>query len=289
MCIRDREMVENSIDAGSTMIQVYCKDGGLGSIKITDNGSGIDVEDFPLLCERFATSKITRSSDLESVSTFGFRGEALASISYVSKLQVISKKRSQEFGYQATFIDGRLVDSTERQAGEPIPCGARDGTTFVVEKLFYNLPARKQGLSATEEFEKIVSLISKFAIHHHMISFSVVNENKRMEAFSTTSIKREGRTDFDIKNEIIIRHFLKKAKSTDMTEYSFDLNKIGCSFAGVVTKPNAPVNFQKTVIFINDRLVENDALERAVKDAYSNTILGIHETNVAYFLSLIHI
>ena len=127
-----KELVENSIDADSTQIRVNIRDGGLGLIEITDNGKGIRKADFPLLCQRFATSKISDLSDLENIVSFGFRGEALASLSYVSDLQVTSKHKDENLGYRCTFKDERMMDEAEALS-------MNTGTKIKAAQLFGNL------------------------------------------------------------------------------------------------------------------------------------------------------
>lgn len=127
-----KELVENSIDADSTQIRVNIRDGGLGLIEITDNGKGIRKADFPLLCQRFATSKISDLSDLENIVSFGFRGEALASLSYVSDLQVTTKHKDENLGYRCTFKDERMMDEAEALS-------MNTGTKIKAAQLFGNL------------------------------------------------------------------------------------------------------------------------------------------------------
>jgi DNA mismatch repair protein MLH1 len=141
-----KELIENSIDAGSTTINISCQNGGLGLLQIQDDGHGIRKGDFPILCERFTTSKITEFNDLRKVASFGFRGEALASISYVSRLTVVSRTESSELAYTCMFLDGKMTSD------EPSACAAQRGTTLQVRDLFYNSKTRKRSLGSNEEY-----------------------------------------------------------------------------------------------------------------------------------------
>ena len=127
-----KELIENSIDSGATEIVAEIKRGGVALIRVTDNGCGIDKDDLPVALKRHATSKIKEKDDLDSIVTLGFRGEALAAISSVSSLSIISKTKEAESGTMLTAEAGVVVDISE--------VGMSDGTTVVVENLFYNVP-----------------------------------------------------------------------------------------------------------------------------------------------------
>ena len=153
-------------------------------LQITDDGTGINKEDFPILCERFTTSKITGFNDLKSVASFGFRGEALASISYVSHLTVISKTDKNELAYTALFQDGKMVES------EPKACAAQNGTTFQVRDLFYNSKQRKKSLGTNEEYQKIVEVVSRYSVHYPMIKFTCKKVEDKRTDVSTHAVPR---------------------------------------------------------------------------------------------------
>ena len=133
-----KELIENSIDSGATKIIAEIKKGGVALIRVTDNGCGMDKEDIPVSLQRHATSKIKGKNDLEAIGTLGFRGEALAAISSVSVLTIISKTKEAANATMLTAEAGKVVDISD--------VGAADGTTVVVVDLFYNVPARRKFL-----------------------------------------------------------------------------------------------------------------------------------------------
>ena len=156
-----KELLENSLDAGSSNISVVVSGGGLQILQINDNGCGIRQEDLSIVCERFTTSKLREFNDLSSISTYGFRGEALSSISHVAKLTILTKTRDNACGFKVDYLDGKPVQD------KPKPCAANQGTQITVQDLFYNVPTRKRVLkSASEEFNKIADVVSKYAIHN---------------------------------------------------------------------------------------------------------------------------
>ena len=129
-----KEMVENSIDAGATKIDIEVQNGGIKKIRITDNGSGIKEDDLEFAFERHATSKIRTASDLETVKSMGFRGEALASIAAIAKVELVTKTEEDTIGHKIVLEGGDVLEKTET--------GAQKGTTITVTNLFYNTPVR---------------------------------------------------------------------------------------------------------------------------------------------------
>ncbi|KAH8031117.1 hypothetical protein HPB51_012837 [Rhipicephalus microplus] len=138
-----KEMLENSIDAKSTSIQVAAKSGGLKLLQIMDNGCGIRKEDLDIVCERFTTSKLVKFEDLGSIATYGFRGEALASISYVARVSITTKTEGSTCAYKLSYLNGRPT-------GPAKPCAGNRGTLIVVEDLFYNVPRAKERLQESQ-------------------------------------------------------------------------------------------------------------------------------------------
>ena len=161
-----KELIENSIDSGATEIVAEIKKGGVSLIRVTDNGSGIEAEDLPVALKRHATSKIKDREDLETIMTLGFRGEALAAISSVSEMTIISKTKTAEMATMLTAEGGRVVDISE--------VGASNGTTVVVENLFGNVPARRKFLKKdATEAANVTALMERVALSHPEISFTL--------------------------------------------------------------------------------------------------------------------
>ncbi|MBR3696961.1 MAG: DNA mismatch repair endonuclease MutL [Clostridia bacterium] len=166
-----KELLENSIDAGATKVVIEIKKGGKNLIKVIDNGKGIEREDIPLAIERHATSKIRKVEDLEKVYSMGFRGEALASIAAISKFTIISKTHDKEFGTQVICEEGNIIQA------EDIP--AKDGTSMIVENLFFNVPVRYKFLKQdSTEFRYIKELVQNMALANPTVSIKLINDGK---------------------------------------------------------------------------------------------------------------
>ena len=166
-----KELLENAIDAGANIITVEIKNGGRTYLRVTDNGSGISGDDISKAFFRHATSKISTKDDLSEIMTLGFRGEALASICAVAKVDVLTKLADETFGTHY------IIEGTEEKLKEQ--CGCPNGTTFVVRDVFYNVPARLKFLKQdTSEGNNAASLVSKLALSHPEISFKFIRDNK---------------------------------------------------------------------------------------------------------------
>ncbi|KAH9928998.1 histidine kinase-like ATPase, partial [Amylocystis lapponica] len=183
-----KELIENSLDAGSTSIRVTIKDGGMKLLQIQDNGSGIRKADLPILAERFTTSKLATFSDLSRLTTYGFRGEALASISYVANLTVVTKTKDDNCAWKAYYTDGALSPAKAGKSPDPKPCAGNDGTTITVENLFYNTPTRLSALrSSSEEYARILDVVTKYAVHNPHVSFTCKKAGTSTPDVSTPS------------------------------------------------------------------------------------------------------
>lgn len=259
-----KEMLENSVDAGANSIEINVKDGGLRSLQITDNGSGIDKNDFDLLCQRHATSKLQTFDDLSALTTYGFRGEALASISYVSKLTVISKQKDSPVAYRANFSNGELHKSSLK------PIAGKNGTKFIVEDLFYNNPARAKSFrSASDEYSKILDVVGKYAIHCDGVAFFC---KKQGDAHPSLAIQAH------ISTKERIRSFYGSAIANELLDLKLDSSSSRFeeavsygleSVEGLIT--NANYSSKKStpyVFFINHRLVTCEPLRRSIASVF---------------------
>ena len=154
-----KEMLENSLDAGSRSITVTVRDGGNKLLQVTDDGCGIRDEDLPILCERHTTSKLRTFEDLDAVATFGFRGEALASMSFVANLTATTMTADAAHATRAAYADGKMTSEGAR------PTAGVPGTTICVENLFYNVPTRRRALkSASEEFARVLDTTQRYGV-----------------------------------------------------------------------------------------------------------------------------
>ena len=166
-----KEMVENSIDAGADKITVEIRNGGISYIKITDNGSGLAKDDLEIAFERHATSKIRNASDLDTVTSMGFRGEALASIAAIANVELVSKTKEQDVGYKIVVEAGNVLEKEE--------VGCQVGTSITVNNLFFNTPVRYKFLKKDyTETGSIEDVITRIALVNPGISFKLINSRK---------------------------------------------------------------------------------------------------------------
>ncbi|CAH6718971.1 DNA mismatch repair protein Mlh1p [[Candida] jaroonii] len=265
-----KEMLENSIDANSSMIDILVKDGGLKLLQITDNGDGINKEDLGLLCERFATSKLSKFEDLESIATYGFRGEALASISHIARLSVITKAKNSgtPLAYKAYYLNGKLAGPNFKgQNVDPKPIAGKDGTQIIVEDLFYNVPSRLKSIrSKNDEYLKILDVVGKYAVHTGGVGLSLKKHGESQFGLIT-------RPNLPLKERIRTVYGSECAKELldidiDGHEHHDSLGLVNVK--GVIT--NCNFNYRKrmqSIFFINHRLVSCEPLKRAINSVYS--------------------
>ena len=249
-----KELVENSIDAGAKNITVEIKNGGRSYIRVTDNGCGIAPEDIPVAFERHATSKIVTKEDLEAIETLGFRGEALASICAVSKIDLLTKRKGDKYGVHfACEGENCLVFEDS---------GCPDGTTFTIRDLFYNVPVRLKFLKKdVSEGNAVATVVSKIALSHPEISFKFIRDNK-------TDLITPG----DGKLLSAVYAVMGKDFHGSLIPVEYSLS--GVRVTGYVTKPlmsKANRSFQN--FFINGRLVKSVTCMVALEEAYRNSIM----------------
>ncbi len=248
-----KELVENSIDAGATKISVEIENGGITSIRITDDGKGIAPDDVALAFERHATSKIRSAEDLTKVMTMGFRGEALASIAAIAKVELITRTRDQEIGTKVIVEGGDIVSKEE--------CGAPYGTTIIVRELFYNTPVRYKFLKKDfTEGGYIESAVEKIALINPSISFRLVNNRK-------TILQTSGNGDITT----VVYNIFGKDVSQNLV--NVDNEYEGVKVRGVAGKPEiARSNRTNQLFYVNGRNIKDKILSAAVEEAYRTLI-----------------
>ena len=249
-----KELVENAIDAKATAITVEIKDGGISMVRVTDNGCGIDGKEIPMAFLRHSTSKIKSVEDLLSVSSLGFRGEALSSIAAVSQIELITKPQTDFIGYRY-LIEGGVEKGLEE-------VGAPDGTTFIVRNLFYNTPVRRKFLkSAQTEAGYINSLIEHLSLSHPDISFRFISNNQnRLHTSGNMNLK-----------DIIYNVY-----GRDITKNLFEINAKtqDIEISGFIGKPlicrgnKAYENY-----YINGRYIKSSIITKAIEEAYKGYIM----------------
>ena len=250
-----KELVENAIDAGAKSITVEIQNGGVTFMRVTDDGIGIEREDVRNAFLRHATSKILKEDDLDSIATLGFRGEALASICAVSRVDILTKNVNEDEGTRY------IIEGGEEKAFEPVGCP--QGTTFVVRDLFYNVPARMKFLKKdVAESNNIASLMDRIALSHPEVSFTFIRDGKSM-------LKTSGNGDL----YTAILQVFGKQFAVGLIETSYEYQ--GVKMHGYVSKPvsanRASRNMQ--VFFVNGRYVKTKTAMAALEQAYSGCIM----------------
>ena len=252
-----KELVENAIDAGATAVTVEIKDGGTSFIRITDNGQGIAKEEVPTAFIRHATSKIMTIEDLLSVSSLGFRGEALASIAAVAQVECITKTAHALTGIRYEIHGGKEIANEE--------IGAPTGTTLIVRNLFYNVPARKKFLkTATTEGSYITELITKLAMSHPEVSFKyIINGSNKIATSGNGALKD------------VIYHIYGKDISSNLLPVKRNIGEFGVEgYVGkaFISKGNRSYEHY----FVNGRAIRNNVITKAIEEAYKSFVM-IHK------------
>ncbi len=247
-----KELVENSMDAGATNITVEIQNGGNTYIRVTDDGCGIEPEDVPKAFLRHATSKIQDEMDLESIHTFGFRGEALASVAAVSHVEILTRTHGAEMGCCCAATDCEIEEVTE--------AGCPEGTTIIVRDLFYNTPARQKFLKKdVSESNAVEQVVEKLALSHSEIKFRFIRDNE---------VKFTTYGNNDMLSVIFSIYGREYANNMLNVNYSKTENK-KISVSGYITKPGASKsNRAFQVFFVNKRYVKNKLMSAAIEEAF---------------------
>ncbi len=249
-----KELAENAIDAGADAVTIEIKDGGKSLIRITDNGSGIEAEMVRKAFLRHSTSKLREISDLESIRTLGFRGEALSSISAVARVELMTKTRDQLLGISYRIEGGKEISCEE--------VGLPDGTTILVKDLFYNTPARLKFMkSAQTEASYIASLAEELSLSHPEIAFKlIINGKVRFQTPGRGSLR-------DVLFQIYGADILKKTIDIDVTNGTYHMY-------GFIGKPELSRGNRKfESYFVNGRYVKNRIIEKGIEDGYKHYLM----------------
>ena len=248
-----KEMVENSIDAGATNIVVEIKNGGISFIRVSDNGKGIAQDDLEIAFERHATSKIRSAADLDTATSMGFRGEALASIAAVANVELVSKTQEQEIGYRVVVEAGDILEKEEM--------GCRTGTTITVRNLFFNTPVRYKFLKKDyTESGYIEDVITRIAL---------VNPNVAIKLISTGKTVIQTNGNGNLKD--VVYSIYGKDIANGIMEVSYNFEDIEIS--GVIGKPEiARSNRTNQLFFVNKRYIKDKTLTSATEQAYKGLI-----------------
>lgn len=248
-----KELVENSIDAGATQVTVEIKNGGIKYIKIVDNGSGIKKDDVQIAFERHATSKIRKEEDILNITSMGFRGEALASVAGISKVTLMTKNKDEEIGTKYIVEGGNEVCFEDM--------GVNQGTTIIVENVFYNVPARYKFLKKDyTEAGYIEDVMTRLALVHPEIAFKYINNGKSV--ITTTGDGKIDMTIYSIFGKDTMQNIIP-------VNYEYEGRKI----TGVIGNPKlARSTRQYEFTYINDRFVKDKMMSKAIEDAFEQAL-----------------
>lgn len=265
-----KEIMENAIDAGSTKISVEVEQGGVKLIRIRDDGKGIDKDDLPLALSRHATSKITALEDLEAVASLGFRGEALASISSVSRLTLSSRAEGQESGWQVR-AEGRDMEAEVSPAAHP------QGTTVEMRDLFFNTPARRKFLKTENtEYRHLEEVVKRMALSRFDLQFQLSNNNRVVHQLkpAISEQMKERRIA-----SLLGADFINCALNVDIAAEASGLRLWG--WIGLPTYSRSQADQQ--YFFVNGRIIRDKLVTHAIRQAYADVLYnGRHPCYVLY-------
>ena len=248
-----KELVENSIDAGANTITVEIKNGGISYIRVSDNGKGFWPDDMEIAFERHATSKIRQATDLEIVKTMGFRGEALASIAAISRVELVSKREENEIGYKICVEGGDITDKVE--------AGCPKGTTITITDLFFNTPVRYKFLKKDfTEAGYIEDVITRIALSNPNIAIKLINTGK-------TVIQTPGNGDM----KAVVYSIFGKDVAENILDVNYEFEDI--KITGVIGKPIiARSNRSNQMFFVNKRYVKDKTLTSAAEQGFKGMV-----------------
>lgn len=247
-----KELIENSVDAASTCISVFIKDGGKILIQVTDNGCGMSETDARMAFERHATSKIKEASDLFEIRTMGFRGEALASIASVAQMSLKTRKAEEKIGTEI-IISGSVIEHHG-----PVNCPA--GTNFSVKNLFYNIPARRKFLKSTStEFRHIVEEFMRVSLSHPDIEFKLLHNDTEIYNLPVSNLKQR------------IVYLFGRSINNYLTPINTSTSIV--EIKGFIGRPElAKKKFGEQYFFVNNRFMRHSFFHRAVMNAYEQLL-----------------
>lgn len=247
-----KELVENSIDAGATLINVVCVDSGRTSIQVTDNGKGMSETDARLSFERHATSKIRQADDLFNLHTMGFRGEALASIAAVAQVELRTRRPDDDLGTALTIAGSRFVSQEPVQS--PVGCN------FTISNLFYNVPVRRKFLkSNTTELNNIVTAFERIALVYPDVAFTLYNNQTELYNLKAGGLRQR---IVDVIGKKINQHLLP-----------IDIDTTMCKITGFVGKPeSARKKGARQFFFVNGRYMKHPYFHKAIMTAYERLV-----------------
>ncbi len=245
-----RELVDNSIDANAKNVDVSIVEGGISVVEVVDDGEGMDPDDLKVCFKNHSTSKIHSENDLWNISTLGFRGEALASISAVSKLEIISRRKSETSGWKITVEGGKLISFS--------PSPSKPGTRVVVQDLFFNVPARKKFLRSPQtETRKVREVFVKKSLSFPEVRFSLSVDGKKEITLPSGKFSERVKALFPNVFPNLLEIFEEKE---------------GVKVEGFVSVPAAADVVKNQFFFVNDRIVESPTFYRALYKAFSDVI-----------------
>ena len=259
-----KELIENSIDAGSDEIVLEVVSAGKKLIRVTDNGCGMSKEDLVLSIKPHATSKICNFEDIYNLSTLGFRGEALASIVSVSKTKIVSKQKEEPLGNQIVVYAGEIISVSE--------CAANDGTTVEVKDLFYNTPARLKFLKSdyTERIH-IIHTVEEYAIAYKNISFKLYSDNDLVFSVKKTDNVRER-----------LKEILKKSIVDELIYFEYK-DKVFDAYGFISPVELSQVNKTLQMFFVNNRPITSRSISQMLYDAYKDSLpTGRHPIGIIF-------